>query len=271
MSEHKKVDLRKIFESAQEKIKIYLEHIRASYQHNGIKGNHTEQIVRDLMKKYLPQKFDVGTGEIIDTNYNRSQQIDVVVTTEDHPSLLQDVAPNMFFIEGVAMAGEIKTRLTSSHLEAAMKNALSFKKLEVVLQSLLYFGNKEDSPYLLHPPYFLFAFESDLNISGIYEKVTAFQNKHKLDSAQLLDAIFLADKGTMINYQGRGGIGHFGLRNGDNTDMDVIWGHPDTKLPLFDFVFWISTAYPRLIRNRPVLQDYLMNMNSSVRILPYDK
>ena len=90
-----------------------LELIREKYRHSGNKGSGVEQEVRAFLREWFPRTYQIGHGEVIDTNGLISGQLDVVVTNEHHPSIQEEAGAAQFMIEGVACAAEVKTTLTS--------------------------------------------------------------------------------------------------------------------------------------------------------------
>ena len=77
-----------------------LEETRSRFAHPGNKGDAVEIAFRDFLRKHLPRRFDVGHGEVIDTNGHRSGQVDVVVMNEHHPFTYPPEDAGLFFIEG---------------------------------------------------------------------------------------------------------------------------------------------------------------------------
>jgi len=100
---------KKKFELVQRKMMLELEEIRCSMKHNGNRGSSAEEVVRLFLRKYLASYNRVGCGEIIDINNGHSTQLDVIITNEYHPNFNEMDEPEVFIIEGVSCAGEVKT------------------------------------------------------------------------------------------------------------------------------------------------------------------
>jgi len=59
--------------------------VRETFKHSGNKGISNENYFADFLRKYLPRKYEIGNGEIIDSYGNRSGQTDIIIVNEDHP------------------------------------------------------------------------------------------------------------------------------------------------------------------------------------------
>ena len=60
-------------------IQSELEFINELFTHNGLKGEGNESIIRELIKKFIPNKYGVGTGIVIDKDGNHSKQCDIII------------------------------------------------------------------------------------------------------------------------------------------------------------------------------------------------
>src|SRR5438034_11850042 len=101
------------FAAIENQLKAKLAEARASFAHGGDRGHDLERAVRCVVRDFLPRRLDVGQGEVIDSLGSRSGQTDLVIANEDHPFTFASDSPGIFFVEGVAAAGEIKTVLTT--------------------------------------------------------------------------------------------------------------------------------------------------------------
>jgi hypothetical protein len=115
--------------AAEKRMLDDLEGIRARFTNPGIKGSGAEETLRSFLRKYLPRRLELGHGEVVDSFGNRSKQTDVVIATKDHPFTFTTESPGLFFVEGVAAGGEVKTVLTSVELSSAIENARAFKRM----------------------------------------------------------------------------------------------------------------------------------------------
>ena len=246
----------------QEIMNLRLQIIRKSHQHSGNKGANAEQIVRDLLREYLPPSYRIGHGEVIDRKGGISREIDVVITNEYHPFLNDLAYPSVFICEGVASAGEVKTVLTTEGLENSLDGALAFKSLEFWLQQgTTAFTNHEDTGrFIKSRPYFLFAFESQLSLKAIKEKVDSWSTANSVPLNHQLDAVFLLSEGALVNIgTGQGSLTlerHGGLLQGFQPVFS-------TDTILVNFMSWLSATMLRItLPSSPVL-PYLTRMKGA--------
>jgi hypothetical protein len=247
--------LKQKFGAVQQQMAARLAEIRATHEHKGNRGTGVEESVRDFLRTYLPRRLGVGHGEVIDAKVGRSSQTDVVIVSEDHPFSFNEKEPGLFFVEGVYAAGEVKTRLTTAELNDSLEKALRFRMLQAAeSEGAMTAANEQDiDRYFRHPPYFIFAFESDVPLASIRERAIAFDAQHPTAAGRSADAIFLLDRGWVIHFGT--GAGSMQFRDADGKSH-AGWNSKESPTVLFDFLWWLSTAPPRVIRFAPILLSY---------------
>lgn len=224
-----------------------LKELRLTFTHPGDKGVSIEDVFRKFLCEYLPRKLTVGSGEVIDSKWNRSKQTDIVIVTEDHPFTFSQDLPGLFFIEGVCAAGEIKALLTSTELEKAINNSFNFKQLRMVAgKDTMVSSNESDLKRFYNcPPYFLIAFESQLKLSSISDRVKDFMTSKGLQFNEInkvLDAIYIMNQGWIANFGDGKGSCQFRTPEGKPIEG---WVWNDSKTVLFDFLGWLSIVMPK--------------------------
>lgn len=241
----------------QRQLEARFETIRDTHQHKGSKGSNVEQIIRDFLREYLPIMNRVGEGEVIDQNGNYSSQTDIVITNEYHPFLNDLKQPEVFFIEGVVCVGEIKSVLTSEELKTTLEKCVAFKKLTPRIGvGTLVQGNKADiARFVEKRAYFLLAFQSQLKLNTVMEKIIEFNHNNSLELNSQIDAVFLLDKGTIINFGD--GEGSLKFKSHDGEWMGGINIIAEQRSPLFELLSWLSIVNKKTIRFESVLVPYL--------------
>ena len=244
----------------QQQIQLKLEEIREIHQHKGNKGANVEQIIREFLSVYFPADNRIGQGEIIDTEGNVTSQLDVIMTNQYHPYINDLSQPSLYFVEGVACAGEIKSVLNSQDLNTILKNCLRYKELNIRLSAGMTIHSTESDTkrFIEKRPYFLFAFESQLTLNTVYEKVSEFSANNCPNIWQQIDGIFLLDRGSIINFGD--GKGSFQFRDPEGISKPGIIRRPLEAEPnlLFSFVAWISAVIERFTIYDNILTSYLM-------------
>ncbi len=131
-----------------------------------LKGQLREIVIRDLLRPLFPSDIGLGTGEIITTTNQHSQQQDVVVFDKSIvPPILHEGTTGVFPIESVIYAIEIKSELTAAELKSSIKSASQLDSLQYSTGEYDTADRPIESTALKLIPAIL-AFDSDLSESG---------------------------------------------------------------------------------------------------------
>jgi len=238
-------------------MKAKLNEIRATFAQSGDKGSSVEASFGEFLRKYLPRRLEIGQGEIIDSRGKRSKQTDIVIVSEDHPFTFTPELPGLFFVDGVCAAGEVKTVLTSQELDVVLKNSCQFKRLKIEPgKGTMICANPSDIKRFYEcPPWFLVAFESQLTLPNILTEIDRFAIRAKVRSGKLVDAVFILDRGWLINFGDGEGSLQFRTPEGKST---VGWMWKESDSVLFDLLGWLSIVIPRMVRFEPILARYIV-------------
>jgi hypothetical protein len=243
----------------QKQMVLKLDEIRATFKQSGDKGTTVEDEVRELLRTYLPSRTRVGHGEIIDTAGRASHQTDIVIVGDDHPYTFTEDLPGLFFIEGVEAAGEIKTVLTSEELTRSLEACKAFKELRPMhSKGAMVRSNPSDlHRFYDRRPWFLFAFESQLSLETIHERIVEFQKAETAGEMEFGDAVFVLGRGNVINFGD--GQGALTFRSPPEQSAPSVpgWVRVDSTQVLIDFFGWLSAVMPRILRFDPILTQYL--------------
>ena len=236
---------------------------RERYDHKGIRGSNAEHAFREFLREYLPRRLAVGHGEVIDTHGERSRQTDCVIATEDHPFTFSETQAGLFFVEGVAAVAEIKSVLTSDELDRTIDASRQFKKLRIEPGhgTTILTQPADRDRYYVCPPYFLFAFESNLTVATICERLSLESESPGGVRTDLLDAVFVLNRGHAINL-GKGG-GSFAVYSAEGKERSGWFLDESPEHILFELISWLSVVMPRFVRYDPILPAYLLQSRRS--------
>jgi hypothetical protein len=244
--------------SLEAQLRNRLQEIRGSFEQAGVKGDVVEASFRKLLRQFLPRSTGIGHGEIIDTEGRRSKQTDVVVVSDEHPFTFEAEVAGLFFIEGVLAAGEVKTVLESTNLQEALASSRVFRDLIMNPGSGRETPSDTDSKrYYVSPPWFLFALESRLSLDKLQSEMEAFIGGSGWDINKTVDAVFVLDRGWLINLGEGNGL--YRLR-GEDGELARGWQSKDSESVMFDFLAWLSSVMPRIYWYSPILPRYLTEM-----------
>ena len=247
--------LRDKISSSEAQMRLKLQEARITFAHSGDKGTVAEEAFRAFLRQYLPRRLEVGHGEVVDSYGKRSAQTDVVVANEDHPYTFTPDQPGVFFVEGVSAAGEVKSLLTTQHLKQALENSHQFKQLQMNPVGARAFAAPSDlKRFYKCPPWFLIAFESQLTLLNIGNTLVQFINQNALEPTGIMDAIFVIDRGWIINLGD--GQGTFGMKSSQGVILSG-WQWKEEKAVLYPLLGWLWAVMPRL-EGYGVLLNYIL-------------
>jgi len=122
--------MREAFIDVQAELELKLKRASQSIEHAGTKGSVNEDHWIEIFRAYLPKRYEVATGFVIDSRGGRSQQVDVVVFDKHFtPTLLDQQNHRYIPAEAVYAVFESKPHIDKSYLEYAGDKAASVRKL----------------------------------------------------------------------------------------------------------------------------------------------
>ena len=244
-------------QAVERSLRSTLEQVRVDLKHSGNKGAKAESTFRRALGEYLPRRLAMGHGEVIDTHGHVSPQCDLVIATDHHPNWHNEHDPSMFLIEGVAGAAEIKVQLTSEHLNSTIDNVKSFRQLQPSWGKYVeVVGSKEEiHRYYRNPPFFLFAYESQLSIETIAKRVSAACEPGVGRRGESLDGVFVLGQGYVLNFGY--GKGAFAVRDGAGERLTGYY-YDEIDPPLLTLLMWLPLALAVPVSQTPILSEYLL-------------
>lgn len=175
-------DISKILKSQSE--------LSSNISHHGLIGQNREVFIQNFIKKSFPQKFVIGTGEIIDSSDNLSKQADIVIYDEFMPSF--DYGASKHFLSGGVLAHiEVKSNLNSEKLKEALDTTKSIKSLNRDIDASMHLGNL---PQKISS--FLFAYDG-MTKETFKQKIQEYYNGES-DIDNFVDAVCVLNKYVMI-------------------------------------------------------------------------
>ena len=95
--------------------------LAALMPHFGERGRIAEEIIRNVLSRTLPKRFSIGTGVIISSKGDVSQQTDIVIFDNFFNSpLLSEFGSCVYPVETVYATIEVKSVLTKSELRSSL-------------------------------------------------------------------------------------------------------------------------------------------------------
>lgn len=135
--------LRNAFMGVQEELVLKLKQASLSISHAPSVGSVNEDHWISVFRAYLPKRYEVNSGFVIDSLGARSEQIDVVIYDKHFtPTLLDQQSHRYIPAEAVYAVFEAKPHLDKSYLEYAGQKAESVRKLHRTSVSIAHAGGK---------------------------------------------------------------------------------------------------------------------------------
>lgn len=125
------VTLQTLFQAKQKSMLTELRAIRKSVYHPPTMGSAGQKRWRELLREYLPNRYQVDEAHVIDSEGKQSEQIDLVIYDHQYASLAVNQDGILYVpAESVYAAFEIKQDVTKEHLNYAGKKIESVRKLK---------------------------------------------------------------------------------------------------------------------------------------------
>jgi len=168
---------------------------RAGGKHTYEKGMRREQAAIEFLREFLPPRYGVARGEIVDSKGGVSRQCDIVVYDALHAPVLQRAeASQLFPAECVYAVIEVKPSLDRGSLPKAVANIAAAKALDrsaIVAQHgghRLYHGPKANPP--------IFGAVLSLHSPSVHDSMVPCLREHQqeLPREQWVDAVCVLDE-----------------------------------------------------------------------------
>lgn len=189
---------------------LHTSKIPANAGHMLHRGTPREAFIKQFLIGHLSAKAAVGTGEIIDSNSLPRQlrnQFDIIIYKADYPKIDLGGGINAFLAESVIATIEVKSLLTQSDLQTAIRSANKAKKLQRNLVTSVTSGYMP--PGILS---YVVAYDGPAQISTVYGWLKSTETTQGLNQANLpisdlerlktlsesLEGILVLGKGSII-------------------------------------------------------------------------
>jgi hypothetical protein len=135
--------LRDAFEAEQKVLAVQLELSAKSITHDGVMGGVNESHFIQSLRRYLPKRYDVDHGIVIDSSGATSDQIDIVIFDHQYsPTLLDQNGHRFMPAEAVYCVLEVKPTISKRYLKYAADKAQSVRTLRRTSVGFTHSGGK---------------------------------------------------------------------------------------------------------------------------------
>ncbi|MFV0249756.1 MAG: DUF6602 domain-containing protein [Bacilli bacterium] len=251
------------------KLKIDFDGITSKIEHNGQKGDTREELLKESLAQFIPQKYSIGNGIIVDSNLVQSKQQDFIIYDGfNSPLMLKKQSMQVVPIESVYCTIEIKSTLTKTELEKCVANIKSVRELEkVCLQtSAIVYENANNTIG------FVFAYTSDSSLDTIYENLVEMNKL--IEPHHQISGICILDKGLILNVS-KNGMNQLELYPNKNSTLCCSDNPLENNLYLFYLLILqhlnISKLLPPdLIKYAEKQNAFNIRSHMKIELLPDD-
>lgn len=126
-----KINLMDLFLSRQNELLAKHTVIKKAFDHPSMDGDATEQSWLDLLVDFLPRRYCVSSGKVVDSEGNVSDQIDIIIFDQHFsPILFRDRGKCIVPAESVYCIFEVKPNFNKDHVEYAANKLCSVRSLK---------------------------------------------------------------------------------------------------------------------------------------------
>lgn len=138
-----KVFLKSAYAAEQNVLSAKFEFSNKSITHDGVMGGVNERHIIDFFRKYMPQRYSVDQGIVIDSNGATSDQIDIIIFDNQFTPTLLDQNQHRFIpAEAVYAIFEVKPQINKATLKYAADKAKSVRALRRTSASIKHAGGE---------------------------------------------------------------------------------------------------------------------------------
>lgn len=174
--------------SIARRLKDEFETTTATLSHQGVKGGLRESVLKDSLRDLIPQKYEIGSGIVIDANNSQSRQQDFIIFDGlSSPVFLRNESSVVLPVECVSAITEIKSRLSKRTLEQAVINIASVKSLKKTLFRPL--GSEGFPSNFIYGSIFAYSCDMDvMNLKRHFDSLNlSLPYEHRISTICVLD------------------------------------------------------------------------------------
>lgn len=213
------------------KLEIDYKQLTSHIEHQGIKGNYREELLKRYLRDLIPSKYSIGTGIIVDANQEQSRQQDFFIYDNiNSPVFLKMEAAQVIPIESVYAVIEVKSVLSKPELEKSVVNIRSVKRLELnPLESKFYVPSKENQTLGM-----IFAYSCNTTVDTIINNLKEINERMNIPYNHQINMICILDKGVIV-YIDKKDMNQITLMPSDDTIYTKVelQGNVEKNLTLF--------------------------------------
>ncbi len=176
--------LKNIFDNLESSLK---NEMRIRIEHNLEDGKYREYLVKRILSKIVPSKYEITNGFVIDSDNNKSDEMDIIIYDKNYVPPFFDETYTVVPIEAVIVVIQVKTTLTWDQFISSIKNLNSIDKLNAKIGGKIISANNgqnlEEKRYVA-PYKIIISYKSDIATGHDFSE--EMENQH-------LDMVYIVD------------------------------------------------------------------------------
>lgn len=176
--------LKNIFDNLESSL---INEMRIRIQHNLEDGKYREYLVKRILSKIVPSKYEITNGFVIDSDNNKSEEMDIIIYDKSYVPPFFDETYTVVPIEAVIAVIQVKTTLTWSELKSSIDNLNSIDNLKAKIGGKIVSASNAsivEEKRFVAPYKIIVSYKSD--IAKNHDFTEEMKNKH-------LDMIYIVD------------------------------------------------------------------------------
>ena len=121
-----------LFDLVSKRLRIEFDYQAKILGHPGEIGTGRENVLKSILTKYIPRRYAIDSGFVIDALNGKSEQMDIVIYEVNYTPIFEIVEGKRFFpCETVVAVGQVRTEISSrTEMQACLNNIKSAKELD---------------------------------------------------------------------------------------------------------------------------------------------
>ncbi|MCH7958588.1 MAG: hypothetical protein IID08_00560 [Candidatus Hydrogenedentes bacterium] len=126
-----RINLQDLFATTSTELMAQFAKTEAMFAQATDRGASREEVVRKFFSDFLPKRYGVGTGFVVNHNNQSSRQIDIIIyDAATTPVFYSEPNQQVFPVDTVYATIEVKSKLNSETLKTSIENCKSFMSLD---------------------------------------------------------------------------------------------------------------------------------------------
>ena len=214
--------------------------MQAQIRHPGERGRERESALKQFLSEYLPSRYSIAKGEIVDSQGSVSRECDLVIYDATKcPLLLSGDDYRVFPVEPVLGVIEVKSRLDESELRDAVEKVACAKRLY-----------RKSGPVLG----VVFAYTSSYRQDPMQKTARCLQRLNReVGPVEYLDLLCILDAGVILTY-----ADCYPRIAADPESLRTMLIHFDFEMPVLLYFFTrLMTFLDAQEPASPIYENYL--------------